>query len=1031
MATLIRSGQPTRPSHSGGAAAIEATDLERALRAVIKGEVRFDSQARAMYQTDASSYRQIPVGVVLPRDAEDVRNTVRLAREHRAPILGRGGGTSLAGQCCNAAVVLDFSKYMNQVLEVNVQEKWARVQPGTVLDHLRDAIEGTGLTYGPDPATHSRCTLGGMIGNNSCGIHSVQAQHYGPGPRTEDQVLELTILTYDGEVLTVGPTSDDEMERIIAGGGRRGEIYRGLRDLRDRYADEIRARYPDIPRRVSGYNLPSLLPENGFDVAKAVVGSESTCVLVLEAKVRLIDNPPKRALLIIGYTDIYHAADHVMEIQKYKPLGLEGIDDDLTQYMKLKKLHTKQLRYMPEGHGWLFVEFGGDTTEEAESRARSAMAELEGTSEHLREMRLYTDEEVQHQVWQVRESGLGATAFVPGMPSAWEGWEDAAVPPEHVGAYLRDFRALMQKYDYTAALYGHFGQGCVHCRITFDYETRKGLDQYLAFINEAADLVLSYGGSLSGEHGDGQSRGSLLPKMFGEELMEAFREFKRIWDPEWMMNPGKVVDAYPPDSNQFFGVDYNPGNVKTHFNFPHDKFAFQNATIRCVGVGKCRRTDGGTMCPSYMVTRDEKDSTRGRARLLYEMLRGDVIHDGWKSEEVKDALDLCLSCKGCKGDCPVNVDMATYKAEFLSHYYEGRLRPRYAYSMGLIDWWARAAQVSPALVNWVMSAPGLSTVVKKIGGIATQRDMPPFAEQTFRQWMDVRGPSTVEGRRVIVWPDTFNNYFHPEIGRATVEVLEGAGFHPVLPDEQIATGRALYDYGMLRLAKRQLRRIMDELREEIRDGTPIIGMEPSVVSVFRDELLNLYPHDKDAERLSKQTYMLTEFLDRYGDDVDLGSLSGEHAIVHGHCHHKSVLDFDSERHILDRLGIDYEVLESGCCGMAGSFGFEEGHFDVSQAAAERVLLPAVRKADPRTLVITDGFSCREMLEQNRLRRPLHTAEVIHMAMERSGTLPSPARRARALRRTGDRSPVSSAALVAAGLAAGFLVYRAAAALRRS
>ncbi len=959
-----------------------ATDLERDLRAAVDGEVRFDPASLGMYATDASSYRQVPIGVVLPRGVEDVKAAVAVARKHGAPILCRGGGTSLAGQCCNTAVVLDFSKYMGRVLEVNPVERWARVEPGTVLDDLRRLTRPHGLTFGPDPATHTHCTLGGMIGNNSCGVHSVQAAHFGPGPRTEDSVLELTVLTYDGEVLTLGPTSDDELDRIIAGGGRRGEIYGALRDLRDRYADLIREKFPDIPRRVSGYNLPSLLPEHGFDLAKAMVGTESTCAVVLEAKLALIPDPPERALLLLGYEDAYVAGDHVPELMALRPLGLEGMDHRLTEYMARKDLNTEYLHYLPEGRGWLMVEFGGDTPQEAEARAEAALEAVRGAESPILDAKVYADPDIQQAIWHVRESGLGATANVPGSPLTWEGWEDAAVAPEHIGKYLRDFRALLDRYDYDCALYGHFGHGCVHCRINFDYSTRAGVDHYLAFIDEAADLVLRYGGSLSGEHGDGQSRAALLPKMFGDELIDAFRQFKRIWDPAAKMNPGKVVDAYRPDENLAHGPDYAPPAVGTHFAFPEDDFDFHRATIRCVGVGKCRREAGGTMCPSYMVTREEMHSTRGRARLLSEMLRGETIEDGWKSDEVKEALDLCLACKGCKGECPVNVDMATYKAEFLSHYYARRLRPRAAYAMGLINVWARLARIAPRVVNAITHAPGLARLVKKAGGVHPARTMPRFARRTFRHWFGHREPPTAEGTRIILWPDTFNDNFHPEVARAAVEVLEALGFRPVLPASALCCGRPLYDFGMLGRARRMLGRVVDELREDIRRGTPVVGLEPSCVATFRDELPNLFPHDEDARRLADQTFLLTEFLERFAPDADLGALAGETALVHGHCHHKAVLDFGAERAVLDRLQLDYQVLDSGCCGMAGSFGFEEHNYDVAQACGERVLLPAVRDADPETLLITSGFSCREQIEQNGLPRPLHIAEVLRMALAR-------------------------------------------------
>lgn len=1019
---------PARRVRPGAAGVIEAGDLEAALAESVRGEVRFDRGARGLYATDASSYRQVPIGVVIPRDRDDVITTVRLARQHNAPILCRGGGTSLAGQCCNTAVVLDFSKYMGRVLEVNPEERWARVEPGTVLDRLQDATRPHGLTFGPDPATHTHCTLGGMIGNNSCGVHSVQAAHYGPGPRTEHQVLELTVLTYDGEVLTVGPTPPEEIDRIIDGGGRRGQIYRELRDLRDRYDPLIRERFPDIPRRVSGYNLPPLLEENGFDVARALVGTESTCVVILEAKVRLIEDPPERALILLGYEDIYQGADHVPELMSHKPIGLEGMDYRLTEFMKAKDLHVRHLVHLPEGNGWLMVEFGGATLDEAAGRANQALAAIREGGQAFLDARVISDPAEQQAIWHIRKSGLGATAFVPGTAPAWEGWEDAAVAPHRLGPYLRDFRELLDRYGYDCALYGHFGEGCVHCRINFDYETRRGLDHYLAFIDEAADLVIRYGGSLSGEHGDGQSRGVLLEKMFGAELVDGFREFKRIWDPDGRMNPGKVVDAYRPDENLFLGPDYAPPDLDTTFRFPVNDFSFANATIRCVGVGKCRRTEAGTMCPSYMVTGEEMHSTRGRARLLYEMVRGEVVQDGWRSEEVKEALDLCLSCKACKNECPVNVDMATYKAEFMSHYYQGRLRPRAAYSMGLIYWATRLARLAPDLVNWVTQTPGLSALVKKAGGIAAQRDIPIFAEQTFRDWFRQRTESRVAGPRVIVWPDTFNNSFHPETGRATVEVLEGAGFRPIIPAAVLCCGRPLYDFGMLGLARRQLRRILDELREEIRAGTPVIGMEPSCVAVFRDELVNLFPHDRDAQRLARQTFMLSEFLAAHAGDADLGQLRGEKALLHGHCHHRSVLDFDPELAVLDRIGLEYELLDSGCCGMAGPFGFQEEHYEVAQACAERVLLPALRESDTRTLLVTSGFSCREMVEQNRLRRPVHFAEVVHMAMERAGIVPTLARRtASAHGLTGPRRTAVPLALVA-GVGAGYLVSRLARAL---
>src|SRR5213595_945429 len=718
---------------------VDARCLEAELRAAIRGEVRFSNGDRALYSTDSSNYWQIPIGVVIPRDRNDVIAIVALCRKFGAPITCRGGGTSLAGQCCNVAVIIDFTKYYNRLLELDVEQKLVRVQPGIVLDEMNHAVKKHGLIFGPDPATHNHCAIGGMLGNNSCGVHSVMAEFHGGGARSSDNVRELEVLLYDGTILRVGKTSPLELEQIIQGGGRRGEIYHQLRGLRDQYGELVRQRYPKIPRRVSGDNLDDLLPENGFNVARALVGTEGTCALVLEATLELIANPPVRSLLVLGYPDIYHAGDHVPEIRKYKPVGLEGIDAVLIDAMKVKHIHPRDLEILPEGKGWLLVEFGGNTTEEADAPAKKLMAELKAQSSPPA-MRLIDEPEHEAVVWEIRDSGLGASARVPNQPDTWEGWEDSAVSPDDIGRYLRDFRALLNKYDYLCTLYGHFGQGLVHTRIDFGLKNHAGIQKYLAFTSDAADLVTRYGGSLSGEHGDGQSRAELLPKMFGDELVRAFREFKEIWDPDWKLNPAKIVRPYRRDENLRYGERYNPPQWQTYFKYPDDKGSFSYAMERCVGVGKCRRYEHGTMCPSYMVTREEKHSTRGRARLLWEVLNGELIRkNGWRDESVKEALDLCLACKGCKADCPMNVDMATYKAEFLAHYYRHRLRPMHAYVFGLIHVWARLAQVSPRLVNFVNDAPIISSSIKKLIGVASPRKLPNFAAENFKTWFGRRG----------------------------------------------------------------------------------------------------------------------------------------------------------------------------------------------------------------------------------------------------------------------------------------------------
>ncbi|MGA2019978.1 MAG: FAD-linked oxidase C-terminal domain-containing protein [Candidatus Sulfotelmatobacter sp.] len=904
-------------------AQVDAGGLSGALRAQIRGEVRFDRGTRALYATDGSNYRQVPIGVVLPRDADDVLATVALCREFGAPLLCRGGGTSLAGQCCNVAVILDFSKYMARILEIDPARGIARVQPGVVLDTLRAAAEKHHLTFAPDPATHDRCTLGGMIGNNSCGVHSVMAG------KTDDNIEQLEILTYDGVRMKVGATSSADLEHILHQGGRRAEIYTKLQSIAAAYGDLVRQRFPNIPRRVSGYNLNYLLPENCFHVARALVGSEGTCVTVLEAACRLVKSPPERVLLVVAYPDIYQCADHVLEIMEYKPIGLEGFDDLLVGYTRAKGINSEGLALLPEGGGWLMVEFGAETAPEAESQGRSLMHALTRNG-HTPHMRLCTDKQQIKRVWEVRESALGVTSHSPGEPLNWEGWEDAAVAPEKLGGYLRDLRKMMAAYAYKGSLYGHFGHGCVHTRINFDLQSKDGIAKFRKFMEEAADLVVSYGGSISGEHGDGQARAELLPKMFGPELVQAFREFKSAWDPEWKMNPGKLIEPYKLDENLRLGANYSPWEPDTNFKFLGDHGSLAEATLRCVGVGKCRREEGGLMCPSYRATHEEEHSTRGRAHLLWEMTQGKgkdkdrsngIIRDGWRSEEVKQSLDLCLACKGCKTECPVGVDVATYKSEFLSHYYEGRVRPRSAYAFGNIDLWARAASHTPGLANLATQLPFLRDISKLVAGIPKQRAIPAFAPQTFKSWFQRREPRNTEFPPVLLWPDTFNNYFHPETAKAAVGVLEAAGFQVIVPRANLCCGRPLYDHGMLDRAQSLLLQILDELSPEIEAGIPIVGLEPSCVAVFRDELLNLFPHDERAQALSRQTFLLSEFLETRAKHLPLPRLDRK-AILHGHCHHKSLMKMTAEESVLRRLGVDFHSPAPGCCGMAGSFGFE-------------------------------------------------------------------------------------------------------------
>ena len=937
------------------------------MRGRIEGEVSFDAGARALYATDASNYRQTPIGVVIPRTTEDVIEVVRTCREHHVPMLARGGGTSLAGQCCNAAVVIDMSRHLNAVVSIDRERRTARVQPGVVLDDLQRAASGAGLMFGPDPATHAWCTLGGMIGNNSCGVHSVMAGV------TADNVEELEVLTPDGSRFRVGRTTAADARAIARAPGRRGEIYARLRELSDRYRAEINARYPRIPRRVSGYNLDALVADDGFDLARALFGSEGTCVSVLEATVRLIEAPRSRALLVLGYPDVYSAADRVLEMLEAKPIGIEAIDSVIVDGLKAKAKLSREVALLPEGSAWMLIEFGGRSPAEASSAAEDLRRRLMRHSP-APVARVVTDPAEMRRIWIVRESGLGATAFVPGQAATWEGWEDAAVPPERLGQYLRDFRRLLDRYDYRGALYGHFGQGCVHTRTNFDLESAAGIARFRAYIDEAADLVVEYGGSLSGEHGDGQARAALLPKMFGDRLVGAFREFKHVWDPDGLMNPGKLVDAYSPTDN-LRRPGYQPGQAVTFFPLRAEG-GIAGAALRCVGVGKCRKHDEGAMCPSYMVTREEQHSTRGRSHLLFEMLQGETITSGWNSHEVKAALDLCLACKACKAECPVAVDMATYKAEFLAQHYRTRRYPLRAHLFGHIDWWATVAARAPRAANRIAAVASSFRPLVAAAGIAPDRPLPRFATETFQRWWR-RRPVRRDGRPVTLWSDTFTNYFDPGIGRAAVHVLEQLGYAVTVPP-QTCCGRPLYDFGLLDSALKHLERLfaLSGLRQ---DDAPIVMLEPSCFAVFRDEAVNLFPDTPIARRLSERAVLFDQFIQPHFERGDLAPLTGE-AVVHTHCHQQALSGRDAAVEAFGASGLDAHVLDAGCCGMAGSFGFDKQHYQVSIDIGERALLPAVRGAAPGTAIIANGFSCREQIRHLAGRPARHFAEIVYQSM---------------------------------------------------
>jgi len=983
-------------------------ELETLLKKSLRGDVLFDLGSRALYAADASNYRQLPIGVVYPKDDSDVQAALEACRSTGAAVLPRGGGTSLSGQCANVAVVFDFSRFMNRLDSIDPDERIAVVQPGIVLDRLRDAAEQHHLTYAPDPATHSRCTLGGMIGNNSCGVHGLL------GGKTVDNVEALDIVLYDGTRMTVGKTSHDELTSLIRSGGRIGQIYAGLARIRDRYGDLVREKFPRIPRRVSGYNLDELMPENGFHVARALVGSEGTCATVLSARLNLTASPPFRTLVVLGFPDGFLAADAVPFALKHRPIGLEGFDHLLVEFMRRKGLALKELDQLPPGVGFLLVEMGAWTAEEAQFKAESLVHECREwpvtPAAHI-----CTPAEAA-SVWYVRESALGAVVFVPGEPDRWEGWEDAAVPPDQLGPYLRSIAELMNEYGYRSPLYGHYGQGCVHMRINFDFRSEKGLRDFREFLDRATDIVLHYGGSLSGEHGDGQARASLLPKMFGPELMQAFREFKALWDPDNRMNPGKLIDAvrvYDPVENLRHGLEPvphpphgHPENAElgipedepeTHFAFANDGGSFERATERCVGVGACRKTVGGVMCPSYRATRLEQHSTRGRARLLWEMLAGSLQEESFQSKAVHDALDLCLSCKACKTECPVQVDMAAWKSEFLAHHYKGRIHPLQHYVFGFADQLARWGSLAPSFTNSVLTGSFTGQFIKRLAGIAQARELPHLASEP---WVKARNRYARQARsaapqapevaapqapqlalpQVVLWPDTWNNYYHPQTLSAAESLLSRSGFRVQTPKGHICCGRPLYDFGFLGAARHYLGRILTRMAPQIEAGMPFIFLEPSCASVFRDELIELFPKNDRARRLREQVWLLADWLNQNAPDAAADTLSGVRVLVHGHCHHKAVFGgSDSEIALLRRAGAQVDAIQAGCCGMAGPFGFEAGKFEVSRAIAQDGLLPAVQSAAPDTLIVADGFSCREQIAQLGHRHALHFAEVFTTA----------------------------------------------------
>ncbi|MFF3192483.1 FAD-binding and (Fe-S)-binding domain-containing protein [Streptomyces misionensis] len=948
--------------------------LEAELRGCVRGEVGFDATARALMTMDASNYRRVPAGVVAPRDADDVAAVLGVCRARGVPVVARGGGTSIAGQATGTGVVLDFTRHMNGLLELDPDTRTAVVQPGLVLDRLQHAAAPHGLRFGPDPSTHSRCTLGGMIGNNSCGSHSVA---WGT---TADNVRELSVLTARGRRLRLG--------RDWAGAPE------GLRELAQGELARLRTGFPDLPRRISGYALDALLPEQGADVARSFCGSEGTLGILTEAVVRLVEAPRAHALAVLGYGDEGAAAEAAAGLLPHGPLTVEGMAADL----------VPSGAGLPRGGAWLFVETGGASRAQALARAQAIVRAAD-----VVDSLVVTDPAAQRTLWRIREDASGTATRMPDGSEAWPGWEDCAVPPARLGAYLRDFRALLSSHGLRGTPYGHFGDGCIHVRIDFDLLTGPGIGRFRRFSEELADLVVAHGGSLSGEHGDGQARAELLPRMYGAETVRLFERAKAVWDPDDLLNPGMLVRPAPLDADLRFSV-LPSEPVEVAFGYPADGGDFRAAVRRCVGVAKCRTaTAAGSavMCPSFRATGEEEHSTRGRARLLHEMLAGELVTDGWRSTEVRDALDLCLSCKGCRTDCPVGVDMATYKAEFLHHHYAGRRRPAAHHSMGRLPEWLRwvARTRTAPLLNALASVPPLAAAAKRLGGIAPERRLPRLAARTFTGWWRRREPVSGSGDLVVLWPDTFTEHLSPSVGRAAVRVLEAAGLRVALPPTllpgrggiarggrpvsaaalltvrraRVCCGLTYLSTGQLDRARTVLRRTLDLMEPVLAAGVPVVVLEPGCAAALRTDLPELLHDDPRAPRLALAVRTFAEVLEQHAPHWTPPAVDRPVA-GQTHCHQHAVLGDAPDRKLRAAAGLTGE-LSGGCCGLAGDFGFQRGHFEVSRACAEDQLLPSIRGAAEGTVILADGFSCRTQLEQLAGTRGRHLAEVLAEALD--------------------------------------------------
>ncbi|MDO5628393.1 MAG: FAD-binding and (Fe-S)-binding domain-containing protein [Mobilicoccus sp.] len=931
--------------------------------------LRTDATTRAAYASDASIYRRIPAAVLEPRHPAEVADAVRWARARGLAVTSRGGGTSVAGNAIGEGLVIDTSRHLTDIT-IDRASQTAVVGPGVVCDALREAA-APHLTYGPDPSTHSRCTIGGMVANNACGSHSVA---WGT---SAENLQALTMVLADGRELTAyrGGCSDPAIEAE-------------LRRLVEEHEDLIRTELGRFPRQVSGYGLHYLLPEHGFDVARALAGSEGTCGVFTSLTVSLVEVPPATVLAVLGYEDAFAAAADAAALRLPGVQTIEGMGADLIAALRTRPGQDTAGDTLPPGGAWLYCEVAGTDQNDAVRHAEALVAGSAAPETSL----IVTDRDETRALWRIREAAAGIATRRADGGEAWPGWEDSAVPPEHLADYLRDLYALMAEMGLAGIPFGHFGEGCIHVRIDFDLGSHEGLTSYREFITRAADLVARYGGSVSGEHGDGRARSELLDRIYSPQMLALFARFKAIFDPEDALNPGVLVRPEAIDDR----VRPGPG-LRTHVTIPVHALArdggdFASAVNRCVGVGACR-SDTGAMCPSFQATRDEVHSTRGRARVLAEMLRGEHLTDGWRSEETLEALDLCLSCKACATECPVNVDMATYKAEFLHHHYAGRLRPLAHYSMGWLPVLAGAVTTLGLgrTVNRLMRIRPLEKAAMAAAGVETRRRMISFAEHlSFTSWFSRRArrgeapvlrAEATERRTLVLWPDTFTNHLSPHVGVAATEVLEALGYEVIVPSGRVCCGLTWHSTGQLDMTKAALRRTLDVLEEHLAAGHPVVGLEPSCL-VMLSEAHELLPDDPRAHRLAELVTSFASVVAPHTEGEWPFESVDASAVAQVHCHQQAKGSYDPDQAVLRRLGVDVDVVGGGCCGLAGNFGFEPGHYEVSQACAERELFGKVEATGEDDLVLADGFSCRTQIGQGTNREGRHLAEILRGALRR-------------------------------------------------